>query len=441
MTSRPGGLRHFLTRDSSISRILRNAGWMLAGKGVGAVLSLFYLAAATRSLGPKGFGEFALILSLGQAVSGIMSFQTWRLVIRYGGRHVLAGDRPAFSRIVALCAGIDIAAAIIGCLLATLGVWLLAPSFGWTPALATSALLFAFVTLLSFRSTAVGVLRVQDRFREGAMADAAQPVTRLVGALVVLAIGPTVPLFLAAWALSEVTTAIAYWYLVVRRRSVVIDRDALRGALSVPRENRGFWGFTGLTNLGSTASSAQQQLPLLTVGLFAGPVAAGLFRFANQLSQALARVGDLLARSMFTEMSRVHAGEDPNAASALFRRSSRMAAIGGVSVLLIVVILGKPALYIISGSAYLPAYPLLVMLGAAAAIDLAAVGFEPALVAAGYAGRAVVIRLIALAVLGGTLWALLPVMQERGAGIAIIASSFASLILFGAAAYRATAAR
>lgn len=437
MTSRPNGPRHFLAGDSSIRRILRNAGWMLAGKGVGAVLSLIYLAAATRGLGPKGFGEFALILSLGQAVSGIVSFQTWRIIIRYGSRHVLAGEHAAFNRMAIFCCVIDAAAAIAGCVLAAIGVWLLAPRFGWTPALATSALLFAFVALLSIRSTAVGVLRVHDKFRHGAFADSVQPITRLVGALAVVAIGPTVTLFLIAWALSEITTAIAYWWIVFRQRAIVINRESLCDLAAVPREHSGFWRFIGLTNLGSTASTAQQQLPLLTVGLFAGPVAAGLFRFASQLSQALARVGDLLARSMFTEMSRVHAGDDRQAARALFRRSTRLAVYGSAIILLMVVLLGKPALYAISGSAYLPAYPLLVMLGVAAAIDLAGVGFEPALIAAGHAGQALAIRLASLAVLAIALWWLLPMMQERGAGLAIIAASFTNLSLFGIAAYRA----
>lgn len=435
------GLREFFHHQNSLGRIFRNAGWMLAGKGAGAILSLFYLAAATRGLGPVQFGQFALILSLGQAISGFVSFQTWRIVIRFGSKHVVENQRLAFSRLAIACICLDCIAAIGGCVLAAVGVKLLGPYFGWTPALTTNALLYAFFVLLSVRSTAVGILRAYDKFRGGAAADAAMPVTRLIGALVVVAVGPTVTLFLAAWALSEVTTAIAYWWLVIRHRLIVVEEDSLKNLASVPGEQENFWKFVMLTNLGSTVSSLQQQLPVLASGLFAGPAAAGLFRFSSQLSQALARIGDMLARSMFAEFSRVRAKDGAGEAWTLLRGSTRLSIWGGIIILALVIIAGKPALYIISGQAYLPAYPLLVMLGVAAAIDLATVGFEPALMASGHAGQALAIRLISLIILATMLWISLPVMQERGAGLSMIAASFSNALLFMLATFRSNALR
>ena len=48
--------------------IARNLGWMLASRGVLAVLSLVYLAIVTRTLGVAGFGRFALITGASQAL-------------------------------------------------------------------------------------------------------------------------------------------------------------------------------------------------------------------------------------------------------------------------------------------------------------------------------------------------------------------------------------
>src|SRR3546814_3924524 len=64
--------------DSSIGRILENTAWLLGGKGVGALLSFVYLAIITRTLGPAGFGHFALILSTAQVISIIVSFESWQ---------------------------------------------------------------------------------------------------------------------------------------------------------------------------------------------------------------------------------------------------------------------------------------------------------------------------------------------------------------------------
>ena len=52
----------------AFARILANTGWLLGGKGVGAVLSLAYLAIVTRTLGVADFGRFALVLSAANVI-------------------------------------------------------------------------------------------------------------------------------------------------------------------------------------------------------------------------------------------------------------------------------------------------------------------------------------------------------------------------------------
>ncbi|MEG3597353.1 MAG: oligosaccharide flippase family protein, partial [Pseudomonadota bacterium] len=67
-----------------MQRLLKNIGWLLTGRGLNAVLSIVYLALATRTLGLDNFGYFAIILALGQTVTGLANFQTWQFVVRWG---------------------------------------------------------------------------------------------------------------------------------------------------------------------------------------------------------------------------------------------------------------------------------------------------------------------------------------------------------------------
>ena len=55
----------------------RNLGWLLASRSVLAILSLFYLGIATRSLGVVGFGRFALITGAAQTLATLVAFQSW----------------------------------------------------------------------------------------------------------------------------------------------------------------------------------------------------------------------------------------------------------------------------------------------------------------------------------------------------------------------------
>src|SRR3546814_16535665 len=81
-----------LRDNSSLRSILQNTGWLLTGKGGGAVLSLFYLAIVTRTLGPEGFGLFSLILSAAQTIGLIISFEHWQLIVRYGREYLQSAD-------------------------------------------------------------------------------------------------------------------------------------------------------------------------------------------------------------------------------------------------------------------------------------------------------------------------------------------------------------
>ncbi len=426
-------------RGAALSGIVANALWLLAGKGVGAVLSLGYLALATRGLGVAGFGAFALILGLAQAMVAVVSFQSWQIVVRYGFAPLRAGDGAALGRLLGFCAALDLGGALAGCLLAWGTTTLLASYLGWSPQVARQALVFCVVMLLSIRSTPMGVLRLFDRFGIGALADGVKAAARLVGALVAVRLGASLTGFLLAWGAAEIATALAYWVLALRVAGPGLARGPgrLRGIGRVPGEHPGLLRFTTVTNLGATLGTVGKQLPVLLVGLVAGPAAAGGYRLAHQLGQSLARVSDMLARSAYAELNRASHSGDPAGLPLLLRGTSRIALVGGAAIVLILLLAGEPALVLVAGPDYAPAYPLLVLLGAAAALDLGGVGFEPALMATGRAGLALRLRLATSLVLAVLLACLLPLLGAPGAALAILGSSAVGLALFGLAARRA----
>jgi O-antigen/teichoic acid export membrane protein len=419
-----------------MGRILENAGWLLAGKGVGAVLSLIYLAIATRTLGAVGFGQFALILAAAQTLGALMGFQTWQIVVRFGMEHLQAGRDEKLRDLIGLSLMLDFGGALIGCLAAVASVDAMGDYFNWSEPLRQQALLFALVMLLSIRSTAVGVLRLYDRFRDGAMADAAIPVVRMIGALIVWIFEPSVVGFLIAWGAAEIAAAAASWWLAARAAGGLMSVRRLPNVRRVFRENPGLGRFAAVTNLNSTLGTISKQFATVIVGLFAGEVAAGQYRLAYQLGQALAKVSDLLSRAVFAELTRVRFGAASENLAKLFRSSVRFSAIAAGIIVVLLLLIGKPALLLVAGPEFAGAYPLLILLGVAAALDLAGVSFEPALLATGRAGLVLKLRLLVTVLLVALLVALLPPMSTMGAAIATLAASLAGLILFGLAAWR-----
>ncbi|MDB5690134.1 MAG: polysaccharide biosynthesis protein [Sphingomonas bacterium] len=418
-------------RQASLRNILLNTGWMLGGKGVSAALSLVYLAIVTRALGVEGFGQFTLALGIGQAVAGLCSFQSWQIIVRYGMPHLHAGRDAALARLVRFATLLDVASALFGAVLVAAGVLLLGDRFGWTAAFQAEAVAASILLVLSMHWTPIGILRLHDRFATAELCDALTPIGRFLGALAVWAAGPSVIGFLVVWALAEAITAIAYWIAAVRFGKVRWRLGEPLRWNTLARENEGLIGYTATTNLASSLDLGGKQLAVLLVGLIVAPAAAGGFRLAQQLAQALAKLSQLLARAIFPELVRSRAADAGGNADfdRLLRRTVRMSAVGAGIVFLALLLIGRPVLGLIAGEEFLYVFPVLLVLGTAAAIDFAAVGFEPALIALGRPGLALKLRFVATAVLLALMLILPRWLGSIGAALAILAGSIASYLL------------
>ncbi|MAX15519.1 MAG: oligosaccharide flippase family protein [Pseudomonadota bacterium] len=420
----------------AFARILANTGWLLGGKGVGAVLSLAYLAIVTRTLGVADFGRFALVLSAANVIKALVSFDSWQIVVRYGQPHLTAGNGDALNRVLRFCILIDLASALAGAAVAGAIILLFGPALGLEPGMGVEVWLFSLLMMITIRSSPTGVLRLFDRFDSAAFAETMIPVGRMIGAVAAWLLMPGITGFLLAWAFAELLCALSYWFLALRVGGDRIGNWRAGRALDARRENPGIIGFLTATNLQTSLGSIGQQVAVLIVGGFVGPAGAGLYRLANQLANSLTKISSLLSRSIFVELSRTSA-QGTEALGALFRRTNRLALVAGAVIIALILTIGYPLLGLIAGADFLPAYPLLLMLGISACIDLAGVSYRPLLMATNRAGLSLRISFLSTLLLLGLQSALLPIYGTKGAAMANILSSLAAFTMMGLASRRA----
>lgn len=410
--------------------ILKNLGWLLASRGTLAVLSLVYLAIATRTLGIGNFGRFALITGASQALATLVGFQTWQVVVRFGVDYVQHDDEAGLARLMRLCLLLDAGSAIAGALLAFLILHFGAEAMQVSADLAPATLAYAVVQLVTIRSTALGILRLRDRFAYAAAADTVLPLVRLVGAGAAALFMPTVIGFLLAWAAAEIATSIAYWAILARTGELgrIWRSGGIRG-----RAPDGLLHFMLTTNAASTLGLSTKQLPLLIVGGTGGVAAAGAFRLALQIAQGLTKVGQLVSRAAFPEIMRLVRTADAERVARTAVRGLGAASLGGLVVLLVIALSGHWLLHAIGGHGFKRGYAALIWLAAAGCIDLAVVGFEPILLGAGRSGSALAIRGLAVALQIAVTVTLLPLLHATAAAIGVfVASASAALLLVGA---------
>ena len=415
---------------TSLNNILRNTGWLLGGKGLSAVLSLVYLAIVARSLGVAGFGKFTLILGAAQAIELLASFQSWQIVVRYGIPHFTARRDAELNDLLRFCTLLDVVAALVSAAAVSVVYVGMGHYFGWSDKLVEGAIAFGVLFVISSHWTPIGILRMRDRFDAAAFADAATPIVRCIGAVTMLAIKPGAVGFFGVWAVAEMLTAIAYWAVALRLQPIRWNLRRGLGLRSITRDNPGIARYALATNLNSSLDVGGKQVAVLIVGFLLNPAAVGGFRMAQQLAQGVAKFSQTMGRAIFPELMRSRADEGGERAFAtLLKRTFRLTAIGAGIVVTVVLALGKPLIRLIGGEQFLGAYPLLQLLGLAAAIDFAAVAFEPALVAMGRAGLALKLRMVSTTVLLAGIAILTPLLDTQGASLAVLAASVTSTLL------------
>jgi O-antigen/teichoic acid export membrane protein len=392
-----------------IRRALTNTGWLMGARGINAVLSLGYLALATRALGLHGFGKFILCVKFAQAITGMVSFQTWQTVIRWGQRKDTVDDAVGFAL------ALDLLTVLVGSAAAAL---LLEFAGNWLPValeLRSETFALTLVFLLAVRSTPTGILRLHDRYAQGAAADSVTSIVRIAGSGVAVVFAPSITSFMLVWAVAELATAAAYWFYALRRQAL----DPRRLSLTrLPRAQRGAWAFVWGTGLSGMLLIASRQILLLLIGAIGGPALAGIYRVAAQLGEGLLKLAQALLRATYPELVR-----DPEAARHIAVRIGGIAVLTGLIVIVLAALGGHWLILAVAGREYAPAYGPMILLSAAAAIELAGASLEALLVSRGHALRNFLVRAVPTLLAVASLPLVVPRAGAAGAAGAVLVAS------------------
>ena len=417
-------MKHWF-KDQHLRSLLRNSGYLGVSKVVAAVCGIATLAFAGRGLGVVTFGTLILITSYAKAVSGIAKFQSWQLIVRYGGHGIAHGDPDHFKVATGFAFSLDLLSGIGGMLI---GVALL-PLIGSWVGIRSDYLWLAFVycTLLPTMASATptGVLRVLDRFDLISWSSTAQPVSRAILAGAAFAAGASFPIYVAVWYVTELFDDLLLWFLGWRELRRTGHLEGIRPTLR-PTTLPGAWRFAIDVNLTSSIETVWGPIGRLVVGGLLGPAGAGLFRVASELADGAQKPADLLARAFYPEVVRMDlASSKP---WKLMLRGSVL--IGGVALLAILVLLlgGKPLMGLLFGQAFLGAYGPLMILMAIPFIGIFSFPLSPMLYALGRSDGPLKAKLLGSLIFFVTIAPLSWALNVAGAAIALVLGNAANVI-------------
>jgi O-antigen/teichoic acid export membrane protein len=351
-------MKHWF-RDAHFRSLLKNSGYLAASRAVAAGAALATLAFATRGLGVLLFGTLILVTSYTRAASGISKFQSWQLVVRYGGQGLAAGDPEQFKTSTGFAFALDILSGVAGMIVAVAILPWIAPLVGVEGQYLWLAMLYCTLLPTMGAATPNGVLRTLDRFDLISWAGTATPIARAILAGAAFASGASLPVYVGIWWITDLGGDLYTWWLAWRELK---RHDLLKGIRPTlrPTSLAGAWRFAIHINLTVSISTVWGPIARLVVGGLLGPAGAALFRVASSLADSAQKPADLLGKAFYPEIVRMDLSSKKP--WKLMLRGTALASGAAVAAILILLIGGKPLVSLLFGKDFVGAYAPLVVL-------------------------------------------------------------------------------
>jgi len=346
-------------KDQHFRSLLKNSSYLGASRIVAAIAGIATLAMAGRGLGVVMFGTLVLIQSYAKAASGLSKFESWQLIVRYGGPALSEGRPEEFKTSTGFAFALDVVSGIGGMIVAVLVLPFLAPWFGIAQEDLWLALLYCTMLPTMAAATPTGVLRSLNRFDLISWQGTFSPISRVILTTIAFVMQAPFAAYVAIWYVTDLGADLVFWFLAWRELKREGLLQGIRPTLR-PTTLPGAWRFAIHVNLTASVMAAWSPIARLVVGGLLGPTGAALFRVGSTLADAAQRPADQLAKVFYPEIMRMDVRTKKP--WKLMVRSSAFA--GGIALLAVLILFvgGKPLVQLLFGKDFLGAYPVLMVL-------------------------------------------------------------------------------
>ncbi len=413
---------------SAARRVARNFGWLLSGRGAGALLALAATVLMARSLGPEPFGLVILLHTAAQVLRHLCSVKSSEAAIRFGQRLLDRSDgpgqpAPAWLDLIGALFRFDLLIALSAATFAAAGLAFAAQPMGLPTELANAAWIYVAALVCTATGAAKGALRGLDRYRLLSIQLVAAPALRLAGVAACIALGAPIERYVTVWGASlllehALLLASAAPYLSVAKLGAPIRPALTTQPKLAPFLKAVYWQ--------SNLDMAPRHGATLAVGLLFGAQGAGIYRLARDIAEVVSKPVALLRQAIFPDLTELWE-RDRTAFLSLTWRASAILALVGAAFVLAGLGFGADLMALLAGEPFRAGATLLALLLAAAALELGAAPLRPASYAMDRVVAVLILQSGAVALFFAALFATRPWIGFDGVGWAALSSAGASL--------------
>lgn len=403
---------------------MKNFWLLIRGRGAAALMSLGATTLMARALGPAEFGMVVLIQTYAMLVRGLLDFQPFEAVVRYGVPIHDAGSTSTLRRLIKVCRRVDRRASLTATALAVLAAPLIGPTLGMDREHVILLTAYSLVLLTTGTGTAGGILRLFDQFDTLGRQMAIGPILSFLGVVVAWWLNSPLSVFVAILATAYVSENLYLSWHGRRQYRQRIGRAPESEMVNTAKltEFPGLRRFLWINYWQSNLDVLPKHLVTVLMSYLLGPAEAGLLRLARQLSSLLGKPAVLVRQVVFLDLTRSW-----NQGSSAFQHVAYRTAMfgGGIGLVLVVIghFFGAQLLTALVGPEFRAAAPVLTLMLLAATFDLASSSLRSAAYAIGHAGKVLRMYIVSVAVYLTLFVALTMWIGLIGAGLAACVSA------------------
>lgn len=348
-----------MTTQSSLKKVLKNAGILLSGNMGANVFGLLSMAIFTHSQGAEIFGYYVLFLTFIEIIDRVFNFQTWQAFIKFATDFQVKNEDHNVMMLLKYSFLIDLVSLVVASLVA-FGLSSYAMSFFNIPQEYYPLLLLMSLTIL-FKTTEIstGVFRLYDRFKVQAKIAVYSSAIKFAMFGVIAILTPSFEMFVYATVLAQFTTMMMKYFY---SKSVLNEHNITISAILKEKVNMSLlkelkiFSFIVYNNFDVAVRMVSRQLDTVILGKLYGAEIVGIYKIAKEVANLIAKLTDPVYQAIYPEFAKMLATGKKLEAKHMAIKISLYAGGAGFIFYGLFALLGEWAIGLAFGSEFLGAY-------------------------------------------------------------------------------------
>lgn len=337
--------------NSFWNKLIKNVATVIVGNTGATTINFLITIILIHTIGNFQYGIFVLVQQYMNLLDGLINFQSWTGIIKYGSKAIVDRNSNNLAKILKSGFFIDGITAVLGMVIALLALPFASCLMSWNSQTTFLAAIFSIEIIFHIEGTSVGILRMFNRFELTAIQSISCAIIKLV-ALLVYIYGFNDSLF-GIVIVYVVTDIIKHLMVVVMALKVLQEQFGIKRVLSasIKDVDRAFIKFTLWSNLSSTADLPVKYFDIFIISTVSVEAVA-VYKVFKQIMQVLSMLTQPISLSIMPQFSELVAKKKLKQAYEYTKKIRKILLIPGMFGVVASALIGKPILNLVLGKVY-----------------------------------------------------------------------------------------